>query len=178
MAKLSSGVIRSHILDKGCPPPQERAIFRVVATKPLGGYKHRLAINDGVDTYKHGLIVVENPDELPTKGDIVDLGYKPPGASFENKVEEAQGTNKFKIYVIHNFKIMRENGTEESGTSTSGSTTPGPLTRESPNPERFPMGPPNGSHPRPGPSTPSSSAASADYTPTPHRWLHNDCCRP
>lgn len=119
--------------------------------------------------------MVDNPGELPAKGDIVDLGYKSPGAPFENKIEEAK--NEIKIYVIHNFKIMRENGTKESGPSTPGSSTPRSSSRESPNPERSPMGPPTSSRPCPGPSTPSSTS-SADHTPTPHRWLHNHWCKP
>ena len=43
MAQLSSGVISSHI-ERGCLPPQNRAVFRVVATKPIlpdGGCKYR-----------------------------------------------------------------------------------------------------------------------------------------
>ena len=136
-----------------------------------------MAITDGCDTYKHGLIVVDNPGELPAKGAIVDLGYKSPGAQFENKVEEGLGEKELKIYVIHNFKILtlRENGGGESGPSTPGPTTPAPgsSNRESANPEQSPMGPPTSSRPCPEPSTPSSTSSADNYTPTPHRWLHH-----
>ena len=77
----------------------------------------RLAINDGIDTYKHCLIVADNPDDLPAKGEIVDLGYKSPESRFENKIEDGLGEKKIKIYVIHNFKIMREN---ENGAELNG----------------------------------------------------------
>lgn len=45
MAELSSGVIRAYI-DRGCPPPQDRSVFRVLATKSLGGCKHRFVVFD------------------------------------------------------------------------------------------------------------------------------------
>ena len=139
-----------------------------------------MAITDGCDTYKHGLIVVDNPGELPAKGAIVDLGYKSPGAQFENKVEEGLGEKELKIYVIHNFKILtlRENGGGESGPSTPGPTTPGSSNRESANPEQSPMGPPTSSRPCPEPSTPSSTSSADNSTPTPHRWLHHICFKP
>ena len=191
MVQLSSGVISSHI-ERGCLPPQNRAVFRVVATKPIlpdGGCKYRfveclvvsigkilenimliitrLAISDGIDTYKHGLILVENPNDLPKKDDIIDLGYRSPGARFENKVEEGQGRKEIKIYVIHNFKIMSENGDGESGPST-----PGPTNRENVNSQQSPMGSTNGKRPCPEPSTPSSSSSADRSTPTPDRYCY------
>ena len=111
--------------------------------------------------------MADNPDDLPAKGEIVDLGYKSPDSRFENKVEDGLGEKKIKIYVIHNFKIMREN---ENGAEDSGPSTPGPSNRELPNQDQSPMGPPNGTRPRPDPSTPSSSS-SVNHTPTPHRYV-------
>ena len=132
--ELSSGVISSHI-ERGCLPPQNRAIFQVVATKPIPSdsgcmfrfnynillyqtdkTQHniicnifRLAITDGIDTYRFGLLLVENPSDLPQRNDILNLGYKSPGARFENMIKEGSGKAEIKVYVIHNFKIMRKN---------------------------------------------------------------------
>ena len=102
--------------------------------------------------------MVENPDDLPKKDDIVDLGYKSPAARFDNKVAEGPGNKELKIYVIHNFKIMGKAGDGEPGPSTPR-----------PKSEQSPMGSANGKRPCPEPSTPSSSSSADRSTPTPDR---------
>ena len=43
--ELSTGVIKSHI-ERGCSPPRDRAVFKVLATKRVDadGCRHRLVL--------------------------------------------------------------------------------------------------------------------------------------
>ena len=136
---------------------------------------NRLGITDGQDDFKHGPILVEDPSHLPSKGDIVDLGFIPPGAQDENRVHRPEESKINVVYIVRNFKILRrmDNGsadsTEVSDPPTPRSSTPRPSTPEPSTPEPSPLQPADAClRPGPTPATPSSS--SADKTPTPNRY--------
>jgi hypothetical protein len=72
---LSPGVIASH-LERGQTPLRDQAVFRILGTRALLDKKYRFAMTDRVDKYNHGMIVLQDGDKLPEKGNVVNLGIK------------------------------------------------------------------------------------------------------
>ncbi len=108
-------------LEKGLVPPRDRAVLQVLGTKEIvKGEKFRLAVTDGTDKYKNGLIVLNKEEEeeqtLPDKDDVVDFG------DADNKMIEAGGRH---VWVVTKFNILRGAAASTAPSTPSSSSSAG-----------------------------------------------------
>ena len=115
LINLSSGSIEEYLC-QGRQPPTNKAVFQIITSRPIKDQNNdnkqriRLCLSDGVHTCTQAMLMLKPESTAPEDNSIIQV--IDPFDSQEGQNNALTVVNEKYIWVVYNFKILREGGAQ------------------------------------------------------------------